>query len=95
MLIECAWCAIRTKDTYLRSKYYALIPRMGKKKALAAIAHKMIIACYYILKNKTAYQDLGADYLNKAKHEKIVNYHLKRLEKLGYKTKVEKLDQVA
>jgi len=47
MMIECAWAAIKTKNTYLRSKYYSLIPRMGKKKALAAIAHKMVIACYF------------------------------------------------
>lgn len=89
MLIECAWCAVRTKQTYLRSKYYSLIPRMGKKKALAAIAHKMLIACYHILKDKVQYKELGTDYLNEKKHDKLVKYHLKRLEKLGYKTQLE------
>lgn len=89
MMIECAWAAIKTKNTYLRSKYYSLIPRMGKKKALAAIAHKMVIACYFILKDKVPYQELGEEYLNQKKHDKLVKYHVKRLEKLGYKTEIE------
>lgn len=84
MLIECAWCAIRQKDTYLRAKYYSLIPRMGKKKALAAIAHKMLKACYFILKYKLEYKDLGPEYLSRNKKEELLKYYLKRLGKLGY-----------
>lgn len=95
MLIECAWCAIKQKDTYLRAKYYSLIPRMGKKKALAAIAHKMLKACYFILRYKVEYKDLGADYLGKNKKEELLKYYMKRLGKLGYTAELQEIEEAA
>ena len=84
VLVECAWCAVRSKDTYLRAKYYKLIPRMGKRKAMVAIAHKLIIACYYVLRDGVAYRELGGDYLDQKKQQRMIAYHLKALQKLGY-----------
>lgn len=95
MLIECAWCAVRTKNTYLRSKYYSLIPRMGKKKALAAIAHKIVIASYFIIKDGVEFKELGSEYLNENKQEKLIKYHLKRLTKLGYQVDDRQSDEAA
>jgi transposase len=57
---------------------------MGKKKALIVIAHKLLIACYHILKDKVEYKDLGGDYLVKNKKEQLVKHYLKKLDKLGY-----------
>lgn len=84
VLTQCAWAATRSKNTYLNSKYYSLLVRRGKKKALIAIAHKIIIACYFILKHKVQYKDLGPSYLNKKRINKKVRHHLKQLEGLGY-----------
>lgn len=83
MLVECAWCAVRTKETYLRAKYYRLIPRMGKRKAMVAIAHKLAIACYHILNDEVPYRELGPDYLDERKQAKMIAYHTKQLEKLS------------
>ena len=95
MLIECAWCAICQKDSYLRSKYYKLIPRMGKKKALAAIAHKILKACYYILKNKEEYKDLGASYLEKNNKDKLIGHYIKKLSALGLKAELKPIKKVS
>jgi len=84
VLVECAWAASKTKDTYLKGKYNSLVGRRGKKKALLAVGHKILIACYHILKKKEAYRELGASYLDKRKAEKIVRSHVKRLSSLGY-----------
>lgn len=84
MLIECAWCAIRQKDHYLRAKYYSMVPRMGKKKALVAVGHKMLIACYHILKDQVAYKDLGVGYVNAGKEDRLLKHYLKKLNQLGY-----------
>lgn len=89
MLIECAWVAIRKKDHYLRAKYYSLVPRMGKKKALVVVAHKILIACYQILKDKLAYKDLGDNYLGRDKKEQLVKHYVKKLDKLGYRIQLE------
>ncbi|MDP2058161.1 MAG: IS110 family transposase, partial [Flavobacteriaceae bacterium] len=63
ILVQSGWAATRTKGTYLRSKYDSLVGRRGKKKALIAIGHKILIATYFILKDKVAYKELGAEYL--------------------------------
>jgi transposase len=95
MLIECAWCAIRKKDHYLRAKYYTLVPRMGKKKALAAVAHKILISCYHILKHKIKYKDLGSNYLIKNREDKLLKHYLKKLDKLGYQAELRPLKEIA
>jgi len=84
MLIEFAWVASKTKDTYLRSKYHSLVGRRGKKRALVALGHKILIMCYHILKYKRPYKELGVDYLDQRRKDKIARSYIKRLNHLGY-----------
>ena len=84
MLTEFAWVASKTKDTYLRSKYHSLVGRRGKKKALVALGHKILIMCYHILKYRCAYKELGVDYLDRRRKDKIASSYIKRLHHLGY-----------
>lgn len=85
VMVECSWSAIKTKESYFRAKYYSLIPRMGKKKAIVAIARKMLIYIYFILKNKVVYKDLGEFYILPEKQKgKMVKSLIKRLSNLGY-----------
>jgi transposase len=83
-LTECAWAASRKKDCYLRAKYHSLVGRRGKKRALIAVGHKILIASYHILKHKVGYKELGGDYLDKRRKEKITRSYVKRLASLGY-----------
>ena len=83
MIVQCAWAATRTKGTYLRSKYDSLVGRRGKKKALIAVGHKILIAAYFILKHKECYKELGGDYLDRITNEKQIKRHLQRLRELG------------
>lgn len=81
-LVEAAWAAAHTKDTYLKRRYYALSTRRGKKRALIAIAHKILIAAYFILKNKIPYMEPdNQKWLEKRKQAQINNY-LRRLREL-------------
>jgi transposase len=84
MLTEFAWAASKTKDTYLRSKYHSLVGRRGKKRALVALGHKILIMCYHILKYRCAYKELGGDYLDKRRKDKMTRSYIKRLNRLGY-----------
>ena len=85
LMVECAWCAIKTKGSYFKAKYYSLVPRMGKKKAIVAIARKMLVYVFFMLKNKTAFNDLGEDYILPAKQkEKIAKSLIRRLSNMGY-----------
>lgn len=83
LLVQCAWAATRTKHTYLRSKYESLVGRRGKKRALIAIGHKILIAAYFILKDKTEYRELGGDYLQNRKKDRQIQRHLDKLKALG------------
>ena len=79
-----AWGATRTKGTYFRAKYESMVGRRGKKRALLAIGHKILVASYYIIKNKVPYQELGANYLLNRKKENRINYLKRQLKELGY-----------
>jgi len=81
-LVQMAWGAVRTKNTYLSSKYKSLVGRRGKKRAVIAVGHKILIAAYFILKNKVGYNELGEDYLSNFRKDKLVEYYKKQLEKL-------------
>ena len=83
MIVQCAWAATRTKGTYLRSKYDRLAGRRGKKRALVAVGHKIIIAAYFILKSKESYKELGGGFLDKKNREKQIKRHLRQLRDLG------------
>jgi len=83
ILIEFGWVASRMKGTYLRSKYHSLVGRRGKKRTLAALGHKILIMCYHILKYKRPYKELGEDYLDKRRKDRITRSYIKRLNHLG------------
>jgi transposase len=83
-LTESAWAALRTKSTYFNAKYHSLVGRRGKKRALVAVGHKMLIASYYIMRDNVPYQELGTDYLDSRKKDKIVFSYIRRLKTLGY-----------
>jgi transposase len=74
--------ASRTKNTYLSSKYKCLVGRRGKKRAIIAIGHKILIAAYFIIKEKVEYNELGDDYLNNFRKDKLIEYYKKQLGKL-------------
>lgn len=91
MLTQFAWAATRTKKTYLRSKYDSLVGRRGKKRALIAVGHKILIAAYFILKDKTPYKELGGEYLENRKKDKQIQRYLDKLKDLGLNINIEQV----
>ena len=55
MLVQVAWAASHTKGTILAESYRKLARRLGKKKALVAIGHKILRVIYEMLKAKVDY----------------------------------------
>jgi transposase len=83
-LAEAAWAASRVKDSYLRAQYRRLVGRRGKKRALLAVAHSLLVIIYHVLKHQVEYRDLGADYFDRLEPERLRRYLVKRLQGLGY-----------
>jgi transposase len=84
ILIECSWAAIKTKDSFYKSKYYSLKARRGAKKAIVAIAHKISKALYSIIKQGQRYSELGEEFFLKRRRSAIVNRITKQAKSLGY-----------
>lgn len=80
-LVEVAWSAIKVRESYYKEKYYRLKSRRGAKRAIIAIAHKILKAIFSIIKYGKKYKELGGDYLNKH-NEKIQLLRLKKLAQL-------------
>ena len=90
-LVQVAWAASHTKDTYVATQYRRLAGRRGKKRALVAVAHTILIILYHLLKKPDAtYRDLGPAYLDQLQSKQLTNHLVRRLERLGYKVSLER-----
>ena len=77
IMIEVAWAAIKKKDSYFKDKYYRLKARRGAKRAIVAIAHRILLGIYHVIKDGADFRDLGGDYLTlRNKSQKV--FHLRK-----------------
>lgn len=84
LLIQCAWSAVRCRDSYLRTQFYRIRARRGPKKAIGAVAASMLTAIYYILRDGVEYRDLGPNYLDTIDRTRLSRHLVRRLENMGY-----------
>lgn len=82
-LVECSWSVTRAKKTYLCAQFRRISRRRGPKKAAFAVAHSILVAVYYILRDRVPYRELGADYFDRIGTTRLLKYHVRRLEELG------------
>ena len=84
-LIEAAHGASHTKDKYLSAQYRRLVTRRGKKRALVAVGHSILVIGYHLLLRKEIYKDLGGNYFDEQHRRQVKIRLVNRLERLGYK----------
>lgn len=84
-LVQCAHAAILVKTSYFYAQYQRLSVRRGKKRAIVAVAHSMLIAIFHMLSTGEVFRDLGADYYNHFNKERKINSLLTKLKNLGWK----------
>lgn len=82
ILVQAAWAAVRTKGTFLKARYHRLAARRGKKRAIVASAHSILVSIWHMLSQGVPYRELGADYFNQRSKEAKVAYLTRQLEKL-------------
>jgi len=81
-MVQAAWAAVRVKDTFLKARYHRLAARRGKKRAIVAIAHSMLVSAWHMLTYQQPYRELGGDYFDQRSKDAKVSYMVRRLEKL-------------
>jgi transposase len=94
-LNDAAMSAIRTNDSYLQAQYQRLRPRIGHGRALGAVKHSIICACWHMLTTGELYRDLGGDYFRKRDPERQTKRLIAQLERLGHKVTLETLPEAA
>jgi len=89
ILVQAAWAASHSKGTYLAAQYRRLAKRRGRKRALVAVGHTLLVIIYHVLKRGTTYTELGPDFLDRLEPERLTRQLIKRLEALGHKVTLE------
>jgi transposase len=94
-LVEAAQGAARTKDSYFAAQYRQLARRRGRKRALVAVAHSLLVRAYYLLQRGTRYDELGGNYFDERDRQAVERRLVRRLEQLGHKVTLEPADPAA
>jgi transposase len=94
-LIEAAQGAMRTKDTYLSAQGQRLTRRRGKKRAVGAVAHTILVIAYYVLQRRQPYQDLGSNSFDERERAAVARQSIRRLEQRGFKVTLETTEEAA
>jgi transposase len=82
-LTEAAMAATRTTDVYLAAQYQRLRPRRGHGRALGAVKHSIITACWHMLQTGELYREAGADYFTRRDPDRAIRRLVAQLERLG------------
>ena len=94
-LIEAAWAASHSRNTYLASLYARIARRRGAKKAAVAVGHSILVAVWHILRKGVPYADLGPSHFDRLNTERLTRHYLRRLEDLGLQVTVQPLPEAA
>jgi len=88
-LCQSAWCASRCKKSYFSAFFQRVAAHRGRKRAIVALSHALLVVCYYLLQRKCHFQDLGVNYFDQLNHERLTHYFVKRLTRLGHRVTIE------
>jgi hypothetical protein len=78
--------------TYLGALYQRLRKRMGHKKAIIALAHRILISISHLLKEQQPYRELGPGHAEEQANEASKRWALRRLQQLGYQITLQSVE---
>jgi len=84
LLNQAAHAAIKVKGSILDLTFRRLLPRLGYKQAIWAIAHRLCRVLWLILHQGVRYQERGSEVSAKSKRTRTARM-IKELQKLGYR----------
>ena len=77
------------KGSYFKAFYHRLAARKGKKRAIVAVAHALLVTGYILLWTGKTYADLGESYFDRLDRDRLTKRLVKRLEKLGHQVSLQ------
>ncbi len=94
-LAEAVWAISHTTDNYLSAQYHRLARRIGKKRAIVAVSHSLLVIISHLLRDQQQYQDLGPHFFERLDKERLRTSAVRRLEALGYTVTLEERTEVS
>jgi transposase len=95
VLVQAAWAAVKVKDSHLAGVYHRLAGRRGAKRAILAVAHRILVAAYYILRERVPYRAPAAAPADAQRAARALKRMLTRIEQLGYSVRLEPVGSAA
>ena len=90
-LVQSGRAAANSKDTYLNAQYRRIAARRGANRAVVAVGHSILTICYHMIKNRSQYNELGADFFQRRSKESLIIQNVRRLEAMGLKVTLEEV----
>lgn len=85
VLVEAAEAASMKSGSYLQAQFSRLSRRIGRKKAIIALARRILEIIYHMLKTPDSiFQEKGAHFMHEEHKERVIRQHVRRLQELGY-----------
>jgi transposase len=60
ILTQCAWAASSQKNSMLRTTYFRLSPRCGRRRTIVALGHRLLRIIYQVLSRLQPYSENGS-----------------------------------
>ena len=83
-LKDAAMAASRSKDTYLQALYRRQRSRIGHGKAVGAVKHSILCACWHMLTTGELYREAGGNYFAQRDPTRATRRLVAQLERLGH-----------
>jgi transposase len=82
ILVQVSWAASRIKNGWFKEKFNRLAMRKSRKKALIAIARKLLTIAWNVLYYKTPYNPKSVHVYDPVKVEAKISYHSREMERM-------------
>jgi transposase len=94
-LVEAGAAAGRTKHTALGARYRRLRAHLGHGRAVLAVARHVLEIAYHLMAQAATYRELGTDYFDRYRAERLKRRSLDQLRRLGYQVTLTQLPTAA
>ncbi len=84
MLIQNGWAVSHKKDCFLTALFLRIASRRGVTRAAMAVAHRVLVIAYYVIRDGSEYHELGGDHYDRKNPERTARRLTQRLEHIGY-----------
>jgi transposase len=88
-LKDAAIAATRANNTYLQALYRRQRSRIGHGKAIGAVKHSIISACWHLLTTGELYREAGGNYFTQRDPQRATRRLVAQLERLGHTVTLE------